>query len=124
MNINLDTQFSTTVTGNTETTTTSYQTTAHKSDTGKVSRSSYTTDIADKVMDNEAYRGHGMTVDDIMQQAAGGYPEGLYDSDVFLRFWRRSSENAGGRLPSRKYRCGNLCKYRRQNKGNTGTGRG
>ena len=55
MNINLDTQFSTTVTGNTETTTTSYQTTAHKSDTGKVSRSSYTTDIADKVMDNEAY---------------------------------------------------------------------
>lgn len=71
MNINLDTQFSTTVAGNTETTTTSYQTTAHKSDTGKVSRSSYTTDIADKVMDNEAYRGHGMTVDDIMQQAAG-----------------------------------------------------
>lgn len=31
--------------------------------------SGYTVDIADKVMDNEAYHGHGMTAEDIMQQA-------------------------------------------------------
>lgn len=70
MNITIDTQFSATGPANTETTTTTYKPTTHAQGTGTVSRSGYTQDIADKVMDNEAYKGHGLTADDIMQQAA------------------------------------------------------
>ena len=37
--------------------------------TQKAWGSGYSLDIADKVMENEAYKGHGLTTDDIMQQA-------------------------------------------------------
>lgn len=70
MNITLDTQFSTSGPGSTETTTTTYKAAPRSQGTGNVSRSGYTAGIADKVMDNEAYRGHGSTAADIMQQAA------------------------------------------------------
>ncbi len=68
MNITVDTQYSASVPVGTESTTIAYRPAAQG--TGNVSRSGYTLDIADKVMDNEAYGGHGMTAEDIMQQAA------------------------------------------------------
>lgn len=67
MNITVDTQYSASVPVNTESTTTTYKPAAQG--TGTVARSGYTLDIADKVMDNEAYGGHGMTAEEIMQQA-------------------------------------------------------
>ncbi|MDE6942186.1 MAG: hypothetical protein K2P40_14750, partial [Lachnospiraceae bacterium] len=65
MNITVDTQYSASVPVNTESTTTTYKPAAQS--TGNVSRSGYKLDIADKVMDNEAYGGHGMTAEEIMQ---------------------------------------------------------
>ncbi len=67
MNITIDTQFST---SGPENVTTTYKPATNTQDTGNVSGSGYILGIADKVMDNEAYTGHGMTADDIMQQAA------------------------------------------------------
>lgn len=69
MNIVLDTQISTSQ-NSTETVTTTYKPATSPQGTGAVSRSGFTLDIADKVMDNGAYAGHGMTAEDIMQQAA------------------------------------------------------
>ena len=69
MNIVLDTQISTSQ-NSTETVTTTYKPAISSQGTGTVSRSGFTLDIADKVMDNGAYAGHGMTAEDIMQQAA------------------------------------------------------
>lgn len=69
MNIVLDTQISTSQ-NSTETVTTTYKPAISSQGTGAVSRSGFTLDIADKVMDNGAYAGHGMTAEDIMQQAA------------------------------------------------------
>lgn len=68
MNVTLDTQFS--VSGNTESVTTTYKPAASPRDTGIVSGSGYSLGIADQVMDNEAYGGHGMTAEELMQQAA------------------------------------------------------
>ena len=67
MNITLDSQISATAPAGTENTTT----TTYKPQTAakEVRSSGYQLDISDKVMDNEAY-GHGMTAEDIMQQAA------------------------------------------------------
>lgn len=70
MNVTVDTQFSATGPANTEATTTTYKPTTYTQGTETVSRSGYTLDIAGKVMDNEAYKGHGLTADEIMQQAA------------------------------------------------------
>lgn len=70
MNIMVDAQYPVSGSGSTETATTTYKPAAHSQGTGNVSRSGYTLDIADKVMDNEAYGGHGLTADEIMQQAA------------------------------------------------------
>jgi hypothetical protein len=73
MNITLDTQISTSNAGNTEVGTTTYRPAVHSQgaeSTQNINMSGYTSDIADKVMDNEAYKGHGMTASDIMQQAA------------------------------------------------------
>ncbi len=70
MNVTIDAQRPVSGPGSTETTTTTYKPSAHAQGTTTVSRSGYTLDIADKVMDNEAYGGHGMTAEDIMQQAA------------------------------------------------------
>lgn len=69
MNIVIDTQISTSQ-NSTETVTTTYKPATSSQGTGTVSRSGFTLDIADKVMDNGAYAGHGMTAEDIMQQAA------------------------------------------------------
>ena len=67
MNITLDSQISATAPASTEnTTTTTYK---PQTATKEVRSSGYQLDISDKVMDNEAY-GHGMTAEDIMQQAA------------------------------------------------------
>ena len=67
MNITLDSQISATAPAGTEnTTTTTYK---PQTATKEVCGSGYQLDISDKVMDNEAY-GHGMTAEDIMQQAA------------------------------------------------------
>ena len=68
MNITIDTQFSASGPANTEITTTTYKPAAQG--TGTVSQSGCMQDIADKVMDNEAYKGHGLTADEIMQQAS------------------------------------------------------
>lgn len=66
MNVTLNSQVSATMPASAETTTTTYKPqTAAQTTWG----SGYKTDIADKVMDNEAY-GHGLTAEDIMQQAA------------------------------------------------------
>lgn len=67
MNITLDSQISATAPAGTENTTT----TTYKPQTAakEVRSSGIQLDISDKVMDNEAY-GHGLTTDDIMQQAA------------------------------------------------------
>ena len=70
MNIAIDTQFSTSNTAGVEAGTTTYKAAVSSQGTGNVSGSSFLLDIADKVMDNEAYRGHGLTADEIMQQAA------------------------------------------------------
>ena len=70
MNIVIDTQFSTSSTAGVEAGTTTYKAAVSSQGTGNVSGSSFLLDIADKVMDNEAYRGHGLTADEIMQQAA------------------------------------------------------
>lgn len=67
MNITLDSQISATAPASTEnTTTTTYK---PQTATKEVRSSGIQLDISDKVMDNEAY-GHGLTADDIMQQAA------------------------------------------------------
>lgn len=70
MNIAIDMQFSTSNTAGVEAGTTTYKAAVSSQGTGNVSGSSFLLDIADKVMDNEAYRGHGLTADEIMQQAA------------------------------------------------------
>lgn len=82
MNITVDTQYSASVPVNTESTTTTYKPAA--TGTGKVSRSGYTLDIADKVMDNEAYGGHGMTAEDIMQQAANSNAQSKQDFMIVM----------------------------------------
>lgn len=65
MNVTLNSQVSATMPVSAETTITYKPQTAAQTTWG----SGYQTDIADKVMDNEAY-GHGLTAEDIMQQAA------------------------------------------------------
>lgn len=67
MNITFDSQVSTTASAGTENITT----TTYKPQTAaqEVRSRGFQLDIADKVMDNEAY-GHGLTADEIMQQAA------------------------------------------------------
>lgn len=82
MNITVDTQYSASVAVNTESTTTIYKPAAHG--TGNVPRSGYTLDIADKVMDNEAYGGHGMTAEDIMQQAANSNAQSKKDFMIVM----------------------------------------
>lgn len=82
MNITVDTQYSVSVPVNTESTTTTYKPAAQG--TGAVSRSGYTLDIADKVMDNEAYGGHGMTAEDIMQQAANSNAQSKKDFMIVM----------------------------------------
>jgi len=82
MNITVDTQYSASVPVNTEPTTTTYKPTAQG--TGAVSRSGYTLDIAGKVMDNEAYGGHGMTAEDIMQQAANSNAQSKKDFMIVM----------------------------------------
>ncbi|MCD8037582.1 MAG: DUF6240 domain-containing protein [Lachnospiraceae bacterium] len=63
MNITLNTEISAAAAAGTEATST------YKASAEEVWSSGYKLDIADKVMDNEAY-GHGLTADEIMQQAA------------------------------------------------------
>lgn len=70
MNIAIDAQFSTSNPAGVEAGTTTYKAAVSSQGTGTVSGSSFLLDIADKVMDNEAYTGHGLTADEIMQQAA------------------------------------------------------
>ena len=82
MNFTVDTNYTPSVSVNTESTTTTYKPAA--TGTGKVSRSGYTLDIADKVMDNEAYGSHGMTTDDIMQQAANANAQSKKDFMIVM----------------------------------------
>ena len=82
MKITVDTQYSASVPVNTESTTTTYKPSAQH--TGKVSRSGYTLDIADKVMENEAYGGHGMTADEVMQQAANSNAQSKKDFMIVM----------------------------------------
>ena len=82
MNITVDTQYSASVPVNTESTTTTYKPAAQS--TGNVSRSGYKLDIADKVMDNEAYGGHGMTADEVMQQAANSNAQSKKDFMIVM----------------------------------------
>ncbi len=82
MKITVDTQYSASVPVNTESTTTTYKPSAQH--TGKVSRSGYTLDIADKVMENEAYGGHGMTAEEIMQQAANSNAQSKKDFMIVM----------------------------------------
>ena len=82
MNITVDTQYSASVPVNTEQATTTYKPAAQG--TGAVSRSGYTLDIADKVMDNEAYGGHGMTAEEIMQQAANSNAQSKKDFMIVM----------------------------------------
>ena len=82
MNITVDTQYSASVPVNTESTTTTYKPAAQG--TGTVARSGYTLDIADKVMDNEAYGGHGMTAEEIMQQAANSNAQSKKDFMIVM----------------------------------------
>ena len=67
MNIQIDSKFSTSAVATTD----NNNTTTYKSNirTQGAWGSGYSLDIADKVMENEAYKGHGLTADDIMQQA-------------------------------------------------------
>ena len=68
MNITIDSQYSTPkAAGNDNSTTTYRASAAPQSRWG----SGYSLDIADKVMDDKAYQGQGMTAADIMQQAQG-----------------------------------------------------
>ena len=69
MNITLDSQYSAaTVTGNdSKINTTEYRTAS----THRTWGSGYALDITDKVMDDKAYQGQGMTAEDIMQEAQG-----------------------------------------------------
>lgn len=82
MNITVDTQYSASVPVSTEQATTTYKPAAQG--TGTVSRSGYTLDIADKVMDNEAYGGHGMTAEEIMQQAANSNAQSKKDFMIVM----------------------------------------
>ncbi len=82
MNITVDTQHSVSVPASTEQTTTTYKPSAQG--TKSVSRSGYTLDIADKVMDNEAYGGHGMTAEEIMQQAANSNAQSKKDFMIVM----------------------------------------
>ena len=82
MNITVDTQYSASVPVGTESTTIAYRPAAQG--TGNVSRSGYTLDIADKVMDNEAYGGHGMTAEEIMQQAANSNAQSKKDFMIVM----------------------------------------
>ncbi len=82
MNLTVDTQYSASVSVNTESNTTTYKPSTQG--TGKVSRSGYTLDIADKVMDNEAYGGHGMTAEEIMQQAANSNAQSKKDFMIVM----------------------------------------
>ena len=82
MNITVDTQYSASVPVNTESTTTTYKPAAQS--TGNVSRSGYKLDIADKVMENEAYGGHGMTAEEIMQQAANSNAQSKKDFMIVM----------------------------------------
>lgn len=82
MNFTVDTNYTPSVSVNTESTTTTYKPAA--TGTAKVSRSGYTLDIADKVMDNEAYGSHGMTADDIMQQAANANTQSKKDFMIVM----------------------------------------
>jgi len=82
MNFTVDTQYSPSVPVNNEPTTTTYKPAAQG--TKAVSRSGYTLDIADKVMDNEAYGGHGMTAEDIMQQAANSNAQSKKDFMIVM----------------------------------------
>ena len=82
MNITVDTQYSVSVPVNAEPTTTTYKPATQGA--GKVSRSGYTLDIADKVMDNEAYGGHGMTAEEIMQQAANSNAQSKKDFIIVM----------------------------------------
>ena len=82
MNVTVNTQYSASVPVNNEPTTTTYKPAAQG--TGTVSRSGYTLDIADKVMDNEAYGGHGMTAEEIMQQAANSNAQSKKDFMIVM----------------------------------------
>ena len=82
MNLTVDTQYSASVSVNTESNTTTYKPSTQG--TGKVSRSGYTLDIADKVMENEAYGGHGMTAEEIMQQAANSNAQSKKDFMIVM----------------------------------------
>ena len=82
MNITVDTQYSASVPVGTESTTIAYRPAAQG--TGTVARSGYTLDIADKVMDNEAYGGHGMTAEEIMQQAANSNAQSKKDFMIVM----------------------------------------
>ena len=84
MNVTIDAQRPVSGPGSTETTTTTYKPSAHAQGTTTVSRSGYTLDIADKVMDNEAYGGHGMTAEDIMQQAANSNAQSKKDFMIVM----------------------------------------
>lgn len=84
MNVTIDAQRPVSGAGSTETTTTTYKPSAHAQGTTTVSRSGYTLDIADKVMDNEAYGGHGMTAEDIMQQAANSNAQSKKDFMIVM----------------------------------------
>ena len=67
MNITLDAKLSSSPVADTDRTTT-YKTTA---DSLQVGNSGYSLDITDnKVMDDKAYQGHGLTAQDIMSKAA------------------------------------------------------
>ena len=68
MNITTDVQYSAPQVTGADTSTITYKSTAS---TTQVWGSGYSLDIADKVMDDKAYQGQGMTVEDIMQQAQG-----------------------------------------------------
>ena len=82
MNVAVNTQYSSSVPVNNEPTTTTYRPAAQG--TGTVSRSGYTLDIADKVMDNEAYGGHGMTAEEIMQQAVNSNAQSKKDFMIVM----------------------------------------
>lgn len=84
MNLTIDAQRPVSGAGSTENTTTTYKPSAHAQGTGNVSRSGFTLDIADKVMDNEAYGGHGMTAEDIMQQAANSNAQSKKDFMIVM----------------------------------------
>lgn len=69
MNVAIDAQFSTSMPNSTENVTTTYKPATGAQSAGAVSQSGYIPGIANQVMDNEAYKSHGMTADEIMQQA-------------------------------------------------------